>query len=1170
MQIKYSDIFHQNVYFQRAVNLSLDAGKIDFVDHYIPTKTSVMVLKQYLKAAIRPTKERASVLIGPYGKGKSHTIFMALSILSEDDIIAEHSFSVLADRIENIDAETAKIIRSIRKDNIRLLPVIINNRYLNIRQAFLASLKRALSDRKISEVLPNNYYTECTKNIQNWKTNYHDTYVAYKIFLRKNGVNHSEFESRLSQFDSDALELFQKCYRTILPGAEFDPLLESDVNSLYESVSLELKKRGLYDGIFVVFDEFGKYLSVASERMNNPDFSVLQDFAEMASRSEESAILLTCISHKAISSYAEYKSDTQVQSFRTVEGRFSPIYFTSTFEGNFSLISGALGRDAKVYKSFTEQHISERHATIEECINLKCFTGYESSVEEIVDQCFPMHPITALSLIKLSERVAQNERTIFTYLADTDSPLADLIQKNNGEYVLDTIEPIYDWFHSVIRENREDEELREIIIFTDALLPMLSYDEKKLIKAIVLFNIITDPCLNASRDILKSSLQWSDDLYDTTVRNLEKTHRIYTRKSDGVLCLMHTAAESIRRDIDEEIKLRRDRHVDIASQLSELRPAGYTIPRRYNDRFSMIRWFNNVYISTESFYKQSDSSFLKDAGQADGYVLYLLGDAQPEDVQQHLEEWDDNSVIVLVPKYRMNITSAIEECAAIRKLQSYEQDETIRNELSFYFDDMYMVVNKGITHLFDDQPYCVTIDRIVVCPNAGTEVSRICEEILFPDTPVINHEMINRNVISKQMYNARQNVINTLLSEQKWQEVYDSKKAEYPIFKAILGHVDDERMVKVLDKISFFVSTCEQTRQRVSNLYDQLISSPYGLRRGVIPILLAYVLRDDKEYVTIFNHNQELPFDGATLGTFDQHVEDYELLVDRGNPEQAAYLHMLHNQWTPNEHNMSIKNIHDTMSQIVRSLPRSARAGKMMLKIEKEHVLCLPMDNQLVDLRTTLVQFNSNSRDILLNKIPHILNKVPSESCAMMLIECMHKLQKYTKNLSDAIEKLIILRLGNNENQSIRGALTLWLQGIPASKLQQIHSQSLAGLLNVAECTDNHTDSEWTNMCATALTGLPIEDWSDAQIQNIDDSLTQVLQELEKAEETQTNTIEGNAIQISLGNMKVSQQLEDRPLDGLSELLYHSMKSSIEEYGDALTINDKVLVLANLILNLNT
>ena len=414
MALTYSDILAQNVAFQRAVNLSMDQGRLQLVDSYIPTAASANILARFLLAAIQPGADRASILIGPYGKGKSHTLFVAMSVLSEQGDEAEAVFARLAERLELVSKDAANLVRRIRYDAIRLLPVVVNDRYLDIRQAFLASLRTALQAAGLTDIMPDNYFQRCLETISRWKKEYPNTHADYIHYLRTRGEKPEDFEARLRQFDASALSIFRDCHQAILSGTTFDPLLESDAPTLYRFVAEALRTKGAWNGLFVVFDEFGKYLESAES--GGDRFKALQDLAEICSRSEETCLMLTCISHKAISEYATNLNQTQRISFRTVEGRFQPIYFTTTFEGSFSLIAGALGRNLALYQQFIGNHRAEQSSTVAECAALGCFAGYEHSVEEIVSQCFPMHPLTTLSLMKLSEQAAQNERTLFTFL----------------------------------------------------------------------------------------------------------------------------------------------------------------------------------------------------------------------------------------------------------------------------------------------------------------------------------------------------------------------------------------------------------------------------------------------------------------------------------------------------------------------------------------------------------------------------------------------------------------------------------------------------------------------------------------------------------------------------------------------------------------------------------
>lgn len=67
--------------FQKSINLTLDTGDMALVNRYIPTRSSVSILKQYLTNIVRGQGEHATILIGPYGKGKSHLLLVLLALL---------------------------------------------------------------------------------------------------------------------------------------------------------------------------------------------------------------------------------------------------------------------------------------------------------------------------------------------------------------------------------------------------------------------------------------------------------------------------------------------------------------------------------------------------------------------------------------------------------------------------------------------------------------------------------------------------------------------------------------------------------------------------------------------------------------------------------------------------------------------------------------------------------------------------------------------------------------------------------------------------------------------------------------------------------------------------------------------------------------------------------
>ncbi|WP_415306355.1 hypothetical protein, partial [Clostridium perfringens] len=82
--------------------------------------------------------------------------------------------------------------------------------------------------------------------------------------------------------------------------------------------------------IFMVFDEFSKFIEASTDRNNAKDMKVLQDIAELCNRTKENQIHLACITHKSINEYISKIPSNKIDMWRAIEGRFKEIYFTTS------------------------------------------------------------------------------------------------------------------------------------------------------------------------------------------------------------------------------------------------------------------------------------------------------------------------------------------------------------------------------------------------------------------------------------------------------------------------------------------------------------------------------------------------------------------------------------------------------------------------------------------------------------------------------------------------------------------------------------------------------------------------------------------------------------------------------------------------------------------------
>ena len=191
------DIIEFNSSFKTAVNLYLSLNKPEKVLGYIPTKSSVNFMEDYLDAVLE-NKEQATLLVGPYGKGKSHLLLVLLAILrmerteANDEVITE-----LINKVKNVDEVGLNVANKIDKvwKNKRFLPVLITGATEDLNQAFLYGLNDALKREKLEDLVPNTYYSIALDRIEEWQQKYIETYDSFEKEIIQKGISMPGFKT---------------------------------------------------------------------------------------------------------------------------------------------------------------------------------------------------------------------------------------------------------------------------------------------------------------------------------------------------------------------------------------------------------------------------------------------------------------------------------------------------------------------------------------------------------------------------------------------------------------------------------------------------------------------------------------------------------------------------------------------------------------------------------------------------------------------------------------------------------------------------------------------------------------------------------------------------------------------------------------------------------------
>ena len=95
--------------FQTSVNIAFDLTDDKKIREFIPTLSSIDIIEDILLSVNPSSTQRARILVGAYGRGKSHIILVLLSLLYKKDV------TLFANLLEKVKAYNEKLYDYIKE-----------------------------------------------------------------------------------------------------------------------------------------------------------------------------------------------------------------------------------------------------------------------------------------------------------------------------------------------------------------------------------------------------------------------------------------------------------------------------------------------------------------------------------------------------------------------------------------------------------------------------------------------------------------------------------------------------------------------------------------------------------------------------------------------------------------------------------------------------------------------------------------------------------------------------------------------------------------------------------------------------------------------------------------------------------------------------------------------
>lgn len=1148
--------------FQNSINLSIDLDNQKKIESYIPTRSASVILEQYLNH-VEKGVNKATILIGPYGKGKSHLLL------------------VLLDKLKKLDKP--------------FLPVIISGTYEDLNQAFLMGILDALKREGLEDIAPDSYYSKAIDTVQLWKQEYPSAYQLFLQEIETFGYQEKGYIKQLARLNEKVLRNFKKIYPKITNGSEFQPIVEIETVKIYQEISRVLYEKYNYEGIFIVFDEFSKYIEGHRLETFAHDMKIVQDMCELSSSSKHPQMHITFVAHKSIKEYGTALPKEMIHAFTGVEGRLKEIPFIVSSQNNYELIEQVIKKKIPDYEQYIRS-LTPYYQTAQKSYELQFFHSLfelQDFEKIMIEGCYPLLPVTVYLLLAISEKVAQNERSIFTFLANDEKGSLYRMIREKKTNIKDggiTADVVYDYFCSLFRE-----EVRLVSIHTEwlkadyALSKTTDVKEQKVIKVMALLLMLhrTEEA-PVEQEILCLALNFSKEELFRIMEALEEKQIVEWKNQSASYVFRNNVGIDLEKAI-KETAAKITGQINAAETIKQISELDYILPKQHNQENTISRFFEYVYMTEEQFLKLPEAEYLFREHFSDGKLIALILENEDKDLEKRITEkvkaLADQRIVVLCPCEVFRGTALLRRYLAVLKLlndaEFIEENRVLQQELENNADDIRYELNQIFRKSFlPEEGQCAVIHSTGVYKNGFRQdmtfngfLSTICNRV-YEKTPKVNNELINRQNISAQNKKARKKIVEAILTEEAdaLQNRYETGTGpEATIYRATLlqtGIRGSKKIEKgcgfLLDEIDLFISECDGQKLSFQKLYDRLLGEEYGARRGVLPIYIANQLIQLQDTPVVYFGEREVELAADIFEQMNEHPDNYYLFVEHKTAGKQKYLQVLEEafcmeeeEWKGEGKGKRLGRIAECMHRWYRSLPQITVNFKICPSDMAEEQF-----HELLAFRRLFRQIELNPRELLFEKIPEIFGNIEYGKMAEQILQIKAVLDGYFEQIQRQAIQVAKEEFKAGATESLSACLSHWYERQSQTAKTLLSGSRVTGFIQYTAQLDTYDETKIIRRISKIILDMYMEDWRDDSLKEFQKILHETRQEIEAIHQSEgISAGKNHLIFTNSQGDEVERFYEQMKDDSTSYFLQNAILDALEEFGDSLETNQKVAVL---------
>jgi len=924
MGCELSQVVDVQAGFKAAVDVLYDLDNENKILGYIPTDNGVKVIEQVFEYLNPHVSTRPIILTGTYGTGKSHLALVIANLLrrTADDKVLKS----LSNKINTQWSGTSKKIQAAKQQYGKPYVVV----YLEAEKidwgpgffdnALILALKEALKREGIEHVTPNTAYDTALRRIKEIRTLDYFYNLLEQEVAKKQYYSVDNMEIRLNKHDKQALDDFAEIHKVVSAGALFDKFSGISASETYDSAAEALREEG-YGGILLIWDEF---LPVLRKLIENPLSGEALSFQKFAQKCESAAMNKIISIFVSIRNIQEMIDRAVSQSLgdenlkrdaEKISGRFRPMPLGHIDKETYHLIRGVISHKPELKEainSHNDQLLSIR-TELDELKNQ--FHEYDLTGEDckvMVEDLYPLHPMTTLVLSRLTDRVGQKDRTIFTFLCDagTGTFKECLLNKDISDDNLPFIYPyeLEAYFLPLISQSQDYKPLRRLIKKYIELMNLLPPDDqldRNLVKTILIMNAAATP--STSQNLFfalgckgaNQRQQIEDKLKDLRERKMitrglaDQSWRFFGQNLDVTIDehLQEVSPEianmSLKYLFNNAVSA-----VGIKETYRIIRAENYNIDRNLDRQIQLEFIVSSDLDNPDNLRGKTEEQLL------DGAYYFILAYTEDElsVARTKIKEYflDNSNILFGLPSSIYEIQDIIPYVKRMKALQElpnkYPQYRNeLREELIAEDSDTKLFLRDKLNDFLDPSKEQVEFfykgeKKEVKAINRLREIVSQMMEDTFPFTPSIAREELTReegsdtwrsrfripiidtvlspkgpSLLSQETDRVKKHVIEVLY---KYHNILKYDDKEWLIVKPS-SSPENNAIVRIWEQIDSFVRDADTPRDFVE-LVRKLMLPPYGLRSRTIGLILAPVLR---EYV--LHNNLIMQYQGTPVDKID-------------------------------------------------------------------------------------------------------------------------------------------------------------------------------------------------------------------------------------------------------------------------------------------------------------